>query len=242
MKKTLIYDLPLRLFHWSFALYFIIAFTVAEKFGSDSPYFSIHMLSGLTLTFTVVFRLIWGFVGSKHSRFSSFQLSPTKLIGYLKAIVTPNSSRWTGHNPASSWSGLAMIGLALFLGTTGILMARGIGGDFLGEPHEIAAKIFLVVVIAHVLGIIIHTVKYRDNIGLSMIHGRKADVDKSEEIPSSRSLAGIVYLVLLVGFVTLLSKSYNPQTNEVSLLGIELSLGEPPAEEPNEPSSEEPGP
>ena len=71
MNKRLVYDLPMRVFHGIFAALFIVAFLIAKTVDDESAAFSYHMLAGFLLVFTVSLRIIWGFVGSKYSRFSS---------------------------------------------------------------------------------------------------------------------------------------------------------------------------
>lgn len=80
MRNQLIYDLPMRIFHWLFAGLFIAAFLIAKNVDDESPVFSYHMLVGLLLGFTVLMRILWGFVGTKHSKFTSFALHPKDLV------------------------------------------------------------------------------------------------------------------------------------------------------------------
>ena len=64
MRQHLVYDLPTRIFHWFFAGLFMMAFIIANTVDDESYVFSFHMIAGLTMTFLVLLRLIWGFVGS----------------------------------------------------------------------------------------------------------------------------------------------------------------------------------
>ena len=80
MRNRMIYDLPTRIFHWLFAGLFIAAFLIAKTVDDESPAFSYHMLAGLLLTLIVLLRILWGFVGTKHSRFASFALYPKDLL------------------------------------------------------------------------------------------------------------------------------------------------------------------
>lgn len=75
MKTKRVYDYPTRVFHWLFALLFVIAFTIGTTVDDDSALFLFHMLAGLVLCALVLFRVIWGFVGTKHARFSGFGAS-----------------------------------------------------------------------------------------------------------------------------------------------------------------------
>ena len=104
MRQHLVYDLPTRIFHWLFAGLFLTAFVIAKTIDDESAIYSWHMLAGLTLSFVVVLRILWGFFGTQHARFSGFALNPMDLLSYFKGILTGEKRRWAGHNPASSWA------------------------------------------------------------------------------------------------------------------------------------------
>ena len=92
--KTLIYDLPTRIFHWSFAALFIAAFAITKLVKGDSPQFPLHMLAGLTLGVAVLLRVIWGLIGTRHARFADFDLKPSSLLAYFKGILARSKARW----------------------------------------------------------------------------------------------------------------------------------------------------
>ena len=69
MKKSLAYDLPLRIFHWLFALLFVTAFVMGKTVDDDSSLFSYHMMAGLSTGFILTLRIVWGFIGTVYSRF-----------------------------------------------------------------------------------------------------------------------------------------------------------------------------
>jgi len=103
--ETRVWDPLVRIFHWSLVLTFIVAYLSSEEEGD------IHIYAGYIILGLIVFRLIWGFIGSKHARFSDFIFSPQTIINYLKSMSTGRAKRYLGHNPAAS----AMI-FALLLG------------------------------------------------------------------------------------------------------------------------------
>lgn len=98
-----VWDIPTRIFHWSLVAAFAAALISSE--GDEST----HALFGYIIVGLIAFRLVWGFIGPKHSRFSDFLYGPTKVFGYLKGLVTGRPVHYTGHNPA----GGAMIFLIL---------------------------------------------------------------------------------------------------------------------------------
>lgn len=226
MRQQLVYDLPTRLFHWLFAGLFLTAFVITKIFDDDSPVYSYHMLAGLLLGFLVLLRILWGFVGTKHARFSGFALNPKDLIRYFTGILSGDKKRWAGHNPASSWAAVVMMLMALGLGVTGYLMTSGSNKEAFEDVHEILADGFLVVAVLHVAGVVLHTLRLHEMIGLSMIDGKKEAVPKEQTISSSRPVFGIIMIGLVVVFGLHLFKNYDSQTRNLQLFGTTLQLGE----------------
>ena len=225
MRNQLVYDLPLRLFHWLFATLFIVAFLIAKMVDDESALFSYHMQAGLLLGFVVVLRIIWGFVGTRYARFSNFALYPQDLILYFNGLLSGDKRKWPGHNPASSWATLVMFALALGLGVTGYLMAIGQKESF-EDIHELLANGFLVVVLMHVAGVVLHGLRHQDGLGLSMIDGAKGGLPINEPITSSRPLVAIVFVGLVAMFAVHLANHYNKQNQTLNIFGAQLQLGE----------------
>lgn len=225
MKNQLVYDLPMRLFHWLFASLFIAAFWIAKTVDDESATFAYHMLAGLLLCFTVLLRILWGFIGTKHSRFSSFALHPRDLISYFTTMLSGEKRKWAGHNPASSWASLAMFGFALALGVTGYLMSSGQKETF-EDVHELLANGFLIVTLMHVAGVILHSIRHRDRIAVSMISGMKNEVAQMDSIPSSRPVAAILFITLVVAFTLFLARNFDQQKQTLNFFGTTLQLGE----------------
>lgn len=224
MKNARVYDIPTRLFHWLFALLFLTAFGIGKWVDDDAPQFSWHMLAGLTITFLVLLRIIWGIVGTKHARFSDFSLHPRDLSKYFQSILSGEKIKWLGHNPASSWAAILMLLFALGLGTTGFLMTSGANKEDYEDIHELLANGFAVTVMLHIAGIILHTIRHKEMIGLSMVTGRKSTNEGSDE--KSRPLVGIFLIALLALFALNLFQNYDAQTRKLNLFGTVLTLGE----------------
>lgn len=225
MRNRLIYDLPTRLFHWLFAGLFIAAFLITKTVDDESPVFSYHMLAGLILALTVLLRIVWGFVGSKHSRFSSFALHPKELVAYFTGILSGDKRKWAGHNPASSWATLAMIALSLGLGLTGYLMASGQKETF-EDVHELLANGFLVVVLMHIAGVVLHALRHRDGVAMTMIDGAKSDIPQTETISNSRPAIALLFVGLVTAFALHLAKNFDSQKQTLNFFGTTLQLGE----------------
>jgi cytochrome b len=225
MRKQLIYDLPTRIFHWSFAGLFVFSFFIAKTVDDENPAFSYHMLAGLMLGGLVMLRLFWGFVGTKYARFTSLALHPRDLVGYGKGILTGSKQRWAGHNPASSWAALIMMTCALMLAVSGILMSSGYKETF-EDIHELFANAFLVTVLLHVAGILLHALRHQDGIALTMFSGKKEETTGYSEISSHKPITALVLVMFMAIFGGYLAKNYNASTNELNVFGKILMLGE----------------
>jgi cytochrome b len=225
MKSKMAYDWPIRFFHWTFVLFFLISFSIVKIFDSDGAIFPIHMLIGLTLTFAILLRIVWGFVGSTYAKFSSFPIHPRELINYLKSALTKKSIRSLSHNPASSWVALSMMVIILGLATTGILMAKDINKPFFEDIHELLVDGFVVLVFAHIGGLAWHTFKHKEWIGLSMFNGKKISDDSSIEISQTYLGVGLAYLFVIFAFGLYLFNGYSFEQKELHAFGIQLVLG-----------------
>jgi len=116
-----VWDILIRVFHWSLVIFFILAYLTGEGEGSTEE---LHALAGYIIIGLLIFRIVWGFIGSKHARFSDFVYSPARIVDYLKSLFTSKPKHFLGHNPAggamiilmlislalASWSGLKAYG------------------------------------------------------------------------------------------------------------------------------------
>lgn len=225
MRNQLVYDLPTRIFHWLLAGLFVTAFLIAKTVDDESLIFSYHMLAGLILGFTVLLRILWGVVGTKHSKFSSFALHPKSLVAYFSGILSGDKRRWVGHNPASSWATIAMFCFALGLGLTGYLMASGEKETF-EDYHELLANGFLVTVLMHIAGVVVHAFRHRDGIAMTMIDGEKKDIPVAEVISNSRPGVALLFVGLVFIFATYLAGSFDNLNRTLNFFGTTLQLGE----------------
>ena len=226
MRKVLVYDTPTRLFHWLFAGFFITAFAISNLVDDESVRFAWHMLAGLGLLTVVVLRLAWSLVGTRHARLGDLRLNPIQLLAYFRGMFSNEGRRWVGHNPASSWAAVAMVALALGLGTTGLLMASGSGGDSLEEVHELMANAFLVVALLHIAGVLVHVLRHRDGLPAAMVTGRKEVADAAETDVRPVSLAGLAFLLLTALSMAYVLQGYDAQARTLQLFGSTLQLGE----------------
>ena len=226
MKKVKVYDLPTRFFHWSFAGFFLSAFAIAKLADSESTIYPFHMLIGLMLFSAVTMRILWGILGSRYARFSSFALNPLALFRYFKEMFPVKPPKSLGHNPASSWAALIMMILALGLAFTGVQMAQGNNKEFYEDFHELFGNAFILVVISHVAGVILHMILHRDGIAFSMLTGKKTATEGGIENEKTHKAFGFVYLVVLALWALYLGINYDSTQKSLHLFGNKLQLGE----------------
>lgn len=193
MQTILIWDLPTRVFHWLFALGFAVAWLTAEWDAA----FSIHMLSGVLMLALVLFRLAWGLLGGRYSRFASFAHGPRAGLAYLRALLDGTAGRYLGHNPAGSQAIWLLLGLAPVVALAGLGAWAGAGGqvgEVMGEGHELLANLMLLGVLLHLAGVAAESLLHRENLVAAMLHGRKA---APEGTPPSRRHGGTGTLLLV---------------------------------------------
>jgi cytochrome b len=222
----LIWDLPTRLFHWLFAGGFIAAAVLALTLDDEHRLFPYHGLIGLTLGLMVALRLIWGIVGTRHARFANFAFGPGAVARYLRAELLGPGERHAGHNPGSAYAIFAMLALTIGLVVTGVMMGTGVRG--IKNLHELLAYAMLGVIAAHVLGVIVYTLRFREIIALSMITGRKrAPTDSA--IASPKPVVAGVFLLVTAAWAVALVRGFDPATARTTLplVGTSIRLGEP---------------
>lgn len=117
MQRTLIWDLPTRLFHWTWATCFLLVWLT----GDADRWRAIHVFVGYLMLGLVGFRLLWGVVGSHFSRFANFWFGPGEAFHYLKQVVQGNAPRHVGHNPTGSLAIYLLLVLTVGVGSTGIM-------------------------------------------------------------------------------------------------------------------------
>jgi cytochrome b len=222
LPLTRVWDLPLRLFHLFFALSLAGALLIGFFVDDDSALFAFHKLLGLTAAGLLVARLGMGWIGGRHARWSGLLFSPQRLLGHLKTYPRQQTPAHAGHNPAAAWVYVLMFVLVTGLVTTGLSMERA---HVFEEVHEVLAVGLAVMILLHISGLAAHTLKFREAIALSMVHGRK-QADPSEATGPAKA-AGVLLAVTLLLLLRMWF-SYDPVTQTVHLpgTGITLQLGE----------------
>lgn len=193
-ERILVWDLPLRVFHWVLAASFAGAFLTAES----ERLRDLHLLCGYTFAGAIAFRLVWGFVGSRHARFSSLRFGPTAFARYLRSLVAGRPEPHPGHGPVAILMIPLLLGLGLGVAASGLALYAEWGGEWLEDAHEAAAFAMLAAVIAHVVGVVVVSVLQRENLTLALVTGRKHGA-AGDAIRGSRPLVALLLLAALAG-------------------------------------------
>ena len=164
-----VWDLFVRVFHWSLVAAFAIAWLTGDEWER------LHEWVGYTAAGLVAVRLIWGFVGTKYARFANFVRNPGATLAYLGDVMGGTEKRYVGHNPAGAVMIVALLAGILGLGLTGWMMTLDAywGAEWVEELHEVLANGMLVLVALHVAGVAFASIRQGENLVRAMITGRK---------------------------------------------------------------------
>lgn len=195
IQRILIWDAPTRVFHWLQAISFVGAYLTAESERNRD----IHLAFGYILLGLIVFRLLWGFTGTRYARFSSFAFNPGEIFAYLLSLLKNQPKHYLGHNPAGSVSVWLLLALGLFICVTGVLALQDDASETVIKMHGVATDIMLVVILLHLVGVLLSSIMHRENLARSMVTGFKfAETD--EGINRSYNWLGILMLAVVVVF------------------------------------------
>jgi len=164
-----VWDLGVRLFHWG-----LVAGVAASYLSEDAR--SLHKTLGYIVMGLIAFRLIWGFVGTYHARFVNFVPGPGRLVRYLGDIAQHREARHLGHNPAGGAMIVALLATLGAIGTTGYMMGMKafFGVEWVENAHEAFVNILLLLVVLHLAGVAIASVRHGANLVRAMVTGHKS--------------------------------------------------------------------
>lgn len=182
LKTVTVWDLPTRLFHWTLVILMIAQWLTAE----NSETMDYHVWGGYAVLALVLFRLIWGFVGSDTARFRDFLRGPGAALEYAKALRRGETPHYLGHNPMGGWSIVAMLGLLLVQAGTGLFanddiliegplyawVSKGTS-DWLTSIHKLSFNLLLLVIAVHISAVLFYLLVKRENLIHPMLSGRK---------------------------------------------------------------------
>jgi cytochrome b/mono/diheme cytochrome c family protein len=164
-----VWDAAVRIFHWS------LVGLVVTAWISGGTGERLHEIVGYAVAGLIGFRIVWGFVGTRHARFRDFVRGPSSVAGYLSGIARLRPAHYTGHNPAGALMIVILLAVLLTIAVSGFMMqtTRFFGIDWVEQVHSVAADSLLVLVPLHVLGALISSWLHQENLIRSMFSGHK---------------------------------------------------------------------
>ncbi|SFF86099.1 Cytochrome b [Novosphingobium sp. CF614] len=188
--STRIWDLPLRLFHW-----LLVALVAFSWWSGENHEMDWHRLSGYCVLALLVFRVWWGFVGSRTARFAQFVRAPGTVLAYARTLGTRPGHAADGHNPLGGWSVVAMLAALAVMVAAGLFavdvdgLESGPLADYISfdqgraaaEVHEAVFNLMLLLILLHVAAIVFYLGFKRLNLVRPMITGRRARSEGDSE-------------------------------------------------------------
>ena len=174
------WDPLIRVFHWSLVFFFLLAFI------TEDDWLNLHVQAGYAVTLLIGFRLFWGLVGTRTARFASFVKAPGVVLSHLKGMLSFKVSHYLGHNPVAAVMVILLLSSIALVAFSGIVMIATEGqgpladtlfsswrGEWMEEVHEFLANFTLLLIFAHVTGVLFSSFLERENLVKAMWTGRK---------------------------------------------------------------------
>jgi cytochrome b len=208
-RPILVWDLPTRLFHWLLVTLVIASFVTGRIGGLWIQY---HAWSGYAILVLVVFRLIWGFVGGRHVRFSAFVHGPATILRYARTMLRRDAPEHLGHNPLGGWSVMAMLTTLFVQAATGLFANDDIftegplypwvskaTSDWLTHIHRLNQEVILLLVAIHVMAVLFYLMVKHQNLIRPMLTGRKHWHGEARSSANHLGRAAIITSLLALG-------------------------------------------
>jgi len=203
-----VWDLPLRLVHWAMAALLVVLVATA-KIGGDAMDW--HVRAGETMLALVLFRILWGFLGSHHARFASFVRGPRVVLAYTRSLLRPVHAQFVGHNPLGGWMVLLLLVALLVQASSGLFSNDDIAtegplahliskdlSDMISSFHSIDAWFVLALAGIHVAATLFYLIQFKENLIGPMVDGiKELPAISDKEIPDHASLSRAVALFAL---------------------------------------------
>ena len=202
-KIGVIWDLPLRLFHW-----LLVSAVIGAVITSKNGMMFWHEKIGLTILGLLGFRIVWGFVGTHHAKFSNFVVSPKQVVTYLKLRLSGNKDYHPGHAPTGAYATLVLIAVLMTMASLGTMANDDIlyegplaayVGDFSGDArryHYLVEKIVYAVIVLHLMAMIIYRIFLKISLVPAMIHGGQ---DAKQTRPSMvHQMGGVILIIVMI--------------------------------------------
>jgi cytochrome b len=209
----LVWDWPLRIWHWLFAIAVAGAWISGEWGGFDWRQW--HLWFGQAAVGLLIFRIVWGLVGPRNARFTSFLPRPSRLVAYLKTLPRRDATETAGHNPLGAIAVVVVLAVVLVQAGSGLFISDDIlyegpwfvavGKDTAGLAstihHRLAWPVGVLLGL-HIAAILFYRLYKGQRLTRAMITGRKpADrVPESDAIPGSRTWLALLLIILVAAF------------------------------------------
>lgn len=202
-RKVFVWDVPTRLFHWSLLALVIVAWITGEGEGASAAY---HRYSGEAIAGLLVFRLIWGFIGGERAQFADFAYGPNAIIAHVRDLFSRQPKRHLGHNPLGGLAVLLLLTTIAAVVVTGLFSGgednagpfESLWGLELSELHELLFRVLQGLVVVHVLGVVVESIKAKDALVPAMITGVKhRRVDEPGADAKRAALASLLIALVL---------------------------------------------
>lgn len=219
-SNKLIWDIPTRLFHWLLAIGFGLQWLTGEFLDNAIDW---HFYIGYSMLGLVLFRIIWGFVGTQYAKFSQFVASPNSTLQYTRTMFRRQAPvEFASHNPLGGWVVLTMLLLIGLQAVSGLFVSDEIfsEGPYYGavnsDIRDVMAFIhfnlfdFLLGIVGlHIIAVLFYQLYKKQKLINAMFHGKKSVTDS--EIKSSKMLLALALAVLISLAVYLLVAVLPPQ-------------------------------
>lgn len=212
MKQVKVWDLATRLFHWLLVLLVVAAWLTIENRMIEAHEFIGHSIFALLL-----FRLMWGFIGSTTARFSNFVKPPLKALSYLKKSLSLQADYSTGHNPAGGWMVIIMLIFFGFQTISGMLANNDLGfsgalsdsiskslSDTMTQLHALNFNILLALIWLHLVAVFFYVLVKKTNLVKAMWSGKKLE----NQVKLSDSLSFVSLFRACASFAIALAIAY----------------------------------
>ena len=211
----IVWDLPTRLFHWTLVVLILLQYLSGE-FGLLPMEW--HYWLGYATLALVVFRVLWGFAGSRTSRFAVFVRGPATVARYAIDSVHGRAAHVVGHNPLGGWSVLLMLASVLVQSVSGLFASDDLveSGPFaasvsdatmqlMTRVHNVNRYVLLLLIVLHVCAVLLHWAMRHENLVAPMLHGRgPGDGSEPMRIASAwRAMALLVVSAIVVALVVI---------------------------------------
>lgn len=214
-----VWDLPTRLFHWALVVCVVVSFVSGHVGGSALVW---HMRSGFVIFALLAFRILWGLVGGRWSRFASFVYAPGSVLRYLRRGSRPDEHHDVGHNPLGALSVFALIAIFAAQVATGLfaddeIATTGPLNRFVASATGLALTawhkgwgqwLMVALVVLHVGAILWYRFGRRIDLVRPMLTGDKAlpaGVPASNDGAGARAFAALLLVLCAAGVAWLVA-------------------------------------